>query len=84
MRVGRILQNIDRFFVRERSKQSRDDLVVIPGNRFDQPVLARCFLIDNLKVVLHHDSGAIAHFERDLPRVLRLLQAVRAEAAPVW
>ena len=32
--------------------------------------------------MLHPDSGGVAHLERDLPGVFRLLQAVAAEAVP--
>ena len=61
---------------------NRDDLPVSRPNRFDRPVLARCLRIDKLDVVLHPDSGGVAHLERDLPGVFRLLQAVAAEAVP--
>src|SRR5438477_692185 len=61
---------------------NRDDLPVSRPNRFDRPVLARGLRIDKLDVVLRPDSGGVAHLERDLPGVFRLLQAVAAEAVP--
>ena len=61
-------------------KQSATIFRSVGGNGLIDQYIARCLRLDNFDIVLHHDSGDVAHFECDLSGVFRLLQAIAAEA----
>jgi len=41
----------------------------VHGNRLYRPIFAGRFRFNNFLIMLEHDSGAVAHFERDLSGV---------------